>query len=167
MSERGREFVSSRRQDIKITESFPQNPLKCQAKKATVSSLYLDFTLEFHLSHIAERAPKLPTLTKYRRTSGSPRAEPGAPSSSPFDFAALRSGRPLENPLCSGPIPSECPRPEAVARVEGSEDTCIRQRWETLTPCERGSAGILYITRRKHAMALLHTPRHFALVSQA
>ena len=29
--------------------------------------------------------------------SGSPRAEPGAPTSSPFDFAALRSGRPLED----------------------------------------------------------------------
>jgi len=29
--------------------------------------------------------------------SGSPRAEPGAPTSSHFDFAALRSGRPLED----------------------------------------------------------------------
>jgi len=29
--------------------------------------------------------------------SGSPQAEPGAPTSSPFDFATLRSGRPLED----------------------------------------------------------------------
>ena len=39
-----------------------------------------------------------------------------------------------------------------------------RPRREALTSYERGSVGIRNITRGNHAMALLHTPRHFACV---
>jgi len=50
----------------------------------------------------------------------------------------LRSGRPLENPLCPGPIPSEYPRPEAVSRVEGSEEVRIAPRPEDRGFLRRG-----------------------------
>ena len=87
MSERSREFVSSRRQDIKITKNFRQNPLRSQAKKAIVSSPLSGFHHGVSLFPYRTSTPGGPDFLR-TRVSWNPQHHTGKPCNGPFAHAS-------------------------------------------------------------------------------